>query len=186
MIKEQYIIKDIVESIGDTFNEYILELNCNSLWYYTERKIMVNNTFKKLINIMANHNSKEESDIINLAYEIDEELFMDVSIYMMKEYLEKGGKSLLQRLVLFCVSLHYHCRINKELPIEVLKRMYEEDVVSVKKNLKTKFLYKINKSDRPYEIYVDKFTITQFALLSGNTFEDQIKFYYDMEFDKTY
>ena len=184
MVKEQCIIKEIVESIGDPINQYILEFDASSLWDYTERKILVNNTFKKLVNIMAEFNNVEEKYIMESASELDEEIFMDVYIYMIKDYLEKGGESLLQRLILFCINLHYHCRINKELPIETLRRMYEEEVVSVKKNIFTKIKYKFNKSDKPFEVFVDKFTMSQFALLSGRKLEDEIKFYYDMEINE--
>lgn len=184
MVKEQYIIKEMVETIGDNINQYIIDFNTSSLWDYTERKILVNNTFKKLVNIMADYNNVEEKHIMESAYELDENIFMDVHIYMIKDYLEKGGESLLQRLILFCINLHYHCRINKELPIEVLRKMYEEDVINVKKNMFTKIKYKLNKSDKPFEVYVDKFTMSQFALLSGRKLEDEIKFYYDMEINE--
>ena len=127
MVKEQYIIKEIVETLGYNINQYIIDFNTSSLWDYTERKILVNNTFKKLISIMADYNNVEEKYIMESVYELDENIFMDVHIYMIKDYLEKGGESLLQRLILFCINLHYHCRINKELPIVVLRRMYEEN-----------------------------------------------------------
>lgn len=181
MNKEQHIVKEIVESIGDVINQYIIEFDCNSLWNYTERKILVNNTFKKLVNIMAEYNNVEEKYIMESAYELDENIFMDVSVYMIGEYLEKGGESLLQRLVLFCINLHYHCKINKELPIEALRRMYEDDIISIKRNIKTRIKYKLNKSETPFEVYVDKFIMSQFALLSGRTLEDEIKYFYDME-----
>ena len=184
MVKEQHIIKEMVETIGDNINQYIIDFNTSSLWDYTERKILVNNTFKKLVSIMADYNNVEEKYIMESAYELDENIFMDVHIYMIKDYLEKGGESLLQRLILFCINLHYHCRINKELPIEALRKMYEEEVVSVKKNIFTKIKYKFNKSDKPFEVFVDKFTMSQFALLSGRKLEDEIKFYYDMEINE--
>lgn len=184
MSKEQYIIREIVENIGDDINQYILEFDTSSLWDYTERKILVNNIFKKLVNIMAEYNNVEERYIMESAYELDEDIFMDVSIYLIKEYLEKGGISLLQRLILFCINLHYHCRINKELPIEVLRKMYEEEVISVKKNIFTKMKYKLNKSEEPFEVYVNEFIMSQFALLSGRKLEDEIKFYYDMEINE--
>ena len=184
MVKEQIIVKEIVETVGDNINQYILEFDSSSLWDYTERKILVNNTFKKLVSIMAEYNNVEEKHILESAHELDEDIFMDVYIYMIKDYLEKGGESLLQRLILFCINLHYHCRINKELPIEALRKMYEEEVVSVKKNIFTKIKYKFNKSDKPFEVFVDKFTMSQFALLSGRKLEDEIKFYYDMEINE--
>jgi hypothetical protein len=62
--------------------------------------------------------------------------------------------------------------------------MYEENVINVKKNMFTKIKYKLNKSDKPFEVYVDKFTMSQFALLSGRKLEDEIKFYYDMEINE--
>ena len=105
MVKEQHIIKEMVETIGDNINQYIIDFNTSSLWDYTERKILVNNTFKKLVNIMADYNNVEEKYIMESAYELDENIFMDVHIYMIKDYLEKGGESLLQRLILFCINL---------------------------------------------------------------------------------
>lgn len=184
MNKEQYIVKEIVESIGDIINQYIIEFDCNSLWNYTERKILVNNTFKKLVNIMAEYNNVEEKYIMESAYEIDEKIFMDVSVYMIGDYLEKGGESLLQRLILFCINLHYHCKINKELPIDMLRRMYEDEVISIKMSLKTKILYKLNKTERPFDVYIDKFIMSQFALLSGRSLENEIKYFYDMELNE--
>ena len=42
MVKEQIIVKEIVETVGDNINQYILEFDSSSLWDYTERKILVN------------------------------------------------------------------------------------------------------------------------------------------------
>ena len=64
MVKEQIIVKEIVETVGDNINQYILEFDSSSLWDYTERKILVNNTFKKLVNIMAEFNNVEDHPIV--------------------------------------------------------------------------------------------------------------------------
>ena len=89
MVKEQYIIKEIVETLGYNINQYIIDFNTSSLWDYTERKILVNNTFKKLISIMADYNNVEEKYIMESVYELDENIFMYVHIYIIKDYLEK-------------------------------------------------------------------------------------------------
>ena len=183
MLREQRMVKEIYDNIGAEFNDYIMTLDCNSLWRFSERKIIVNKTFLKVLEVFANYNLTTVKEIMENAYELDNEIFMDVALFMIKDYLNNGGGSLLNRSALFCVNLHYQCKVTGELPSEVLKSLYDDELVTIEPSLKTKILYKFKKCDKPFNVFVDNSKIVILSLISGKSMKEEIKYIYSMEVD---
>ena len=48
MLREQRIMKEIADTLGDELNDYIASFHKCDLWGYKENELVVNKTFKEI------------------------------------------------------------------------------------------------------------------------------------------
>lgn len=184
MMREQRMIKDLTESLGSVLDDYIINFNSSKLWYFTERRPVVNKTFRDIVEIFANYNLTTSKDILDKVYELDDDNLMGILAFMTDNYLTNGSESILNRAVLFCFALHVHCIGNSETPSVVLSKIVENDVVYIKANILTKIKFMIKKANRPYDVLASHQTLVLLSLMSGRSMNDTIKYIMNMEVDE--
>ena len=110
MLREQRIMKEIADTLGDELNDYITSFHKCDLWGYKENELVVNKTFKEIAEIIASYNLTTTKELFNQAYDLqfnntNKEILLNIMEYMTKDYLRMGSVCLLNRIMLFCYLL---------------------------------------------------------------------------------
>lgn len=184
MMREQMLMRDLIESLDSRLDDYILNFNSSCLWHFTERRPVINRTFRDIVDIFAKYNLTTTKDILDNVYELDDENLMGILAFMSDNYLTNGSNSLLNRIVLFCFALHIHCIANCETPTVILTKIVNNDVICIKTNVLTKIKFMIKKTSRPYDVLANHQTLVLFSLMSGRSMNDTIRYIMNMEVDE--
>ena len=171
MLREQEIMKRIVDEIGEEFDDYIDNFYICDLWKIKEGELLVNKTFKKVIDIVAEYNLTTTNLVLENAYHLIEanEVMLKLLDYMTNDFIHNGSKSLLNQCMTFCYTVFIITRINNKKAIDVLKDIINSELIYTKETLWGKILYILKVRPRPYKIDADKDAIMLISLLKGNS-----------------
>lgn len=173
MLREQRLMMELADTLGDRFDDYIMTFDGYSLWDIKEKEFIVNRTFKDIVDVFANYNLTTTKDILANVYELGSGDVLPLLLnFMIESYLKHGSKSLLNRIMLFCYTLHEYTSQNNIKPTELIRTIYDEELYTIKPNLLTKIKYKLNKANYPFDVFVKDYKIVLIALISGNSFND--------------
>lgn len=174
MIREQQIMKRIVDEIGDEFNEYIESFYVCDLWKIKEGELLVNKTFKKVLDIMADFNLTTTGNILGSAYNLIEsnEAMLKIMDFMTNDYIHNGSQSLLNRAMVFCYTVFIMTNVKKTSATEILESVINSEILFIKKSLWNKILYTFKLRPRPYLIEGDQDALLLISLLKGNPAKD--------------
>lgn len=179
MIREQRIMKDIVEKLGNELDDYITTFyNCD-LWYYKENELIVNKTFKEIISIVASYYLTTADEVLKNAFKLinsNNEATLSMLSYMGELHLRNGSESILNRVTLFCFALYEIFRGEKKKPTEILEIVYNYDLAEVKESWLTRFKYKIGYYKHPYKLNVNSDGLMLMSLLSGKSLDDAFEY----------
>ena len=175
MIREQRLMMELVNILGDNFDEYILTFDSCNLWDFKEKEVIINKTFKDIVEIFANYNLTTAKDILANAYELGpRSILIGIFYFMREDYLKKGSESLLNRILIFCYTLHEYSKANNVKPTELLKEICKEDLYVIKPNFITKIKYKLGKARYPFDVIVGDYKIVLLSLITGQSFNETI------------
>jgi hypothetical protein len=179
MIREQQIMQRIVNEIGDEFDLYIITcFNCCDFWKKKEGELIVNKTFKRLINIIADFNLTSADKILDNAYDLidNPELMIRILGGFTDKYIHTGGDSILNRTMSFCYLLFYISVLEEGIkPTEVLRQIIDSDVLYKKETLWTTVKFKLGLSQYPYKIKGKTRALELITLLRGNPVYETMK-----------
>jgi hypothetical protein len=179
MIREQQIMQRIVNEIGDEFDLYIITcFNCCDFWKKKEGELIVNKTFKRLINIIADFNLTSADEILDNAYDLidNPELMIRILGGFTDKYIHTGGNSILNRTMAFCYLLFYISVLEEGVkPTDVLKHIINSDLLYKKETLWTTIKFKLGLSPYPYKIKGKTRAIELITLLRGNPVYETMK-----------
>ena len=124
MLREQRIMNRMAEELNGELDEYIMTFNGCDFWRIKEGEVIVNKTFKRILNIMADFNLTTTEDILDDVYKLPDT--PDVMLSMLPKlaymYGENGGESILNRSMVLCYLLHYIVTVEDDLTAtDVLK-----------------------------------------------------------------
>jgi hypothetical protein len=88
-------MKRIVDEIGEEFDEYIKSFYVCDLWKIKEGELLVNKTFRRVIDIIADFNLTTTDNILINAYKLIEsnEAMMKIMEYLCEELIHNGNES---------------------------------------------------------------------------------------------
>ena len=182
MLREQRIMKDLVDKLGDEFDEYISHFNKCDIWEYKEGELVVNKTFKDILDIIASYNLTTANQVLkDGAYDLTfnvkgkEEALLGIFSHMSMIYLKSGSECILNRTMLFCFNLYMLSNLENKKPSELINDIYNSDVIGLKNSFMIKLKYKLNRTKYPYKIIVDSSAITLISLLNGKRVEDCVE-----------
>lgn len=176
MLREQELLLRIVNEIGDEFNDYINTFYICDLWKIKEGELIVNKTFKKLIEIIADYNLTTADDILSNTYHLIEsnEAMMRIIGFLCDESVRHGNESLLNRAMVFCYAMFMICRTDGRKATDVLHDVIQSDVMLARESTWHKIKYKIGIVERPYKVEGDPDAILLIAILKGKSAMDTI------------
>ena len=179
MIREQQLIKDLVDKLGDELDEFISNFYLCNFWVYKENEVVVDKTFKKIVSIIADYNLTTANEILESTYKTidsDNTAMLYVLHYMCDNYLDNGSDNLLNRILVFCYSLFEFSKGEDRKATEILREVYEFDLVVTKETKWTKFKYFIGFSNEPFERKFQLKGIGLIALLKGLSVTDTVEY----------
>ena len=178
MIREQRIIKRILDEIGDEFEEYISTFHHCDLWKIKENEIIVNKTFKRVLDIIANFNLESGDNLINGAYRLidSNEAMLCILEYLTEDYLKNGSQSLLNRTMVFCYSTYMICCDLGIRPKVLLDKVVNSDILRTKTSMWIKIKHFIGLRKYPYEFEGDPDSLLLVSILRGTPMHDTLKF----------
>ncbi len=182
MIREQQIMKDLVDKLGDELDEFISNFHLCNFWVYKENEVIVDKTFKKIVSIVADYNLTTANEILKSTYKTidsNNEAMLYVLHYMCDNYLDNGSDNKLNRILVFCYSLFEFSRGENRKATDILKEVYEFDLVVTKENKWTKFKYFIGINKEPFERKFQLKGIGLIALLKGLSVQDTVEYIID-------
>lgn len=185
MLREQRLMKEIADKLGDELNEYIYYFHKCDLWKYKENELVVNKTFKEIAEIITSYNLTTTKELFEKTYDLrfhenDKAILLNIMEYMAKDYLQSGSDCLLNRIMLFCYLLTVFSVVNNKKPTDLIYEICDSNLITTKKSLKAKILYKLNKSKFPFMIEFDNEAIALIAILSGKKLSDTVEYVIDM------
>lgn len=186
MIREKRIIKDLVNQLGDELDYYIMNFDKIDIWVYKENELVVNKTFKKILEIFASYNLTTANILLKDAYDLasdfeeNEEDLFGILLELTKLYLKSGSTCLLNRVILFCLNLHVFSYQENKKPTQLLLDVYSTDIVVFKNSLTTKIKYAFKMSEHPYKVIVDSVGLTLLSLLNGKSVNENINEFIDV------
>ena len=182
MIREQKIMKDLVDKIGDEFDDYISHFDKCDIWEYKEGELVVNKTFKDILDIIASYNLTTANQLLkDGAYDLTfnvkgkEEELLGIFRQMSMIYLKSGSDCILNRTMLFCFNLYLLSNLENKKPSELINEIYNSDIIGLKNSVMMKLKYNLNMAKYPYKIIVDSSAITLISLLNGKRVEDCVE-----------
>jgi hypothetical protein len=170
-------MKRIVDEIGEEFDEYIKSFYVCDLWKIKEGELLVNKTFRRVIDIIADFNLTTTDNILINAYKLIEsnEAMMKIMEYLCEEFIHNGNESLLNRAMIFCYSVFMISHSKKITATQVLIEAINSEVVFKKETIFQKFLYWIKINIRPYYIQGDTDALLLISVLNGNPAKEVIE-----------
>lgn len=182
MIREQRLMKRIVDEIGDEFNEYIKTFYICDLWKIKEGELIVNKTFRRVINIIADFNLTTSDVILENAYKLIEsnEAVMHLLGFLCEEFVKKGNDSLLNRSMIFCYCLFIICNHKQMSATEVLTQVINSEIIVAKPKLWYRIKYALGLRSIPYMLKADYDSLVLISILNGQpislSFEEIAKY----------
>ena len=169
MIREQKIMERIVEELGDEFDEYINFFYTCDLWKIKENELIVNKTFKRVLDIVADFNLTTSDIILGNAYKMIEsnEAMMYMMGYLCKDYTKNGSDSLLNRTMIFCYCVFIIAKHKNIKATQVLRDAINSPVVKTETKLWNNIKYKLGLRSVPYNIKGDYDALALISLLNG-------------------
>lgn len=176
MLREQELLSRIIDEIGEEFDEYINTFYVCDLWKIKEGELLVNKTFKKLIEIIADYNLTTSDEILSNTYHLIEsnEAMMRILGYLCDDFIKRGSDSLLNRAMVLCYALFMITHTDGRKATNVLYDVAHSDVMITKESLWHKIKYKIGLVERPYKIKGDPDAILIISILKGKSAIDTI------------
>lgn len=177
MLRTKQIMKRIVNELGDEFNEYIEKFYICDLWKLKENELIVNKTFKRLVEIIADFNLTTSDNILEDAYKLIEsnEAMMHILSFLCDDFIRHGNQSLLNRTMVFCYAVFIISAHNNISATDVLNNVIESEVLTVKNSILYKVKYWLKLSPRPYHIKGDPDALMLISILKGSPATDTIK-----------
>ena len=178
MIREQRLIKRILDEIGDEFEEYISTFYVCDLWKIKENEVIVNKTFKRILDIVADFNLTTSDDLIGGVYKLIESpvAMMHILEYMTEDFIKNGSRSLLNRTMVFCYSVYMICYDLGIKPNTLLERVVNSDIIRTKTNIWIKIKHFIGLRRYPYEFEGDPDALLLISVLRGSPMNETLKF----------
>lgn len=169
MINEQKLIKDILDKIGeDRLDKYAETFNSKSLWYCVEKEVIMNETFKEILEIFSKYNSTPSIETFSNVYEAESCNIAFLVTYLLDEHIHKGSISIFNRATIFCYLLYLNWVRYNIKPSETLKDMViEKNLVNKRRSFKARLLYMLRIYDTPYEIWVERKKAEFISVISG-------------------
>ena len=187
MLREQIIMKEIVETMGDKLDSYISTFNDCDLWFYKENELLVNKTLKELLTIISKYYLTTAEEELKNAFRFvnsNKRYMIPMLSYLGDLHLKNGSESVLNRTVIFCYALYEICNAEHKTASEVLKVIYTYDLAETKENWWTRFKHKIGYYKHPYKLSVNSDGLMLVALISGKSLNDAFEYMllsYDLE-----
>lgn len=179
MIREQRMMQDMVTLLGDDLDDYISKFNNCDLWNFKENEIIVNKTFKNILNLISNYNLTTADEVLKGAYKLLEatnEDMLSIMSYMGDMCLKNGSDSLLNRAMIFCYALHEICKSEQKSATEILEIVYNYDLAETKTSWLTKLKHKIGYYKRPYKLKINSDGLMLVSILSGKNIEEAFQY----------
>ena len=181
MLREQRIMKEIADTLGDELNDYIASFHKCDLWGYKENELVVNKTFKEIAEIIASYNLTTTKELFNQAYDLqfnntNKEILLNIMEYMTKDYLKMGSVCLLNRIMLFCYLLSVFSIGQNKTATELIYDVCNSDLITTKNSLKAKINYKLNRTRFPFTLVVNSEAAALIAILSGKSLDDYVEY----------
>ena len=187
MLREQIIMKEIVETMGDKLDSYISTFNDCDLWFYKENELLVNKTLKELLTIISKYYLTTAEEELKNAFRFvnsNKRYMIPMLSYLGDLHLKNGSESVLNRTVIFCYALYEICNAEHKTASEVLKVIYTYDLAETKENWWTRFKHKIGYYKHPYKLSVNSDGLMLVSLISGKSLNDAFEYMllsYDLE-----
>ena len=181
MLREQRIMKEIADTLGDELNDYISSFHKCDLWAYKENELVVNKTFKEIAEIVASYNLTTTKELFNQAYDLqfhnsNKEILLNIMEYMVKDYLKMGSECLLNRIMLFCYLLAIFSSGQNKTATEFIYEICNCELITTKNSLKAKIKYKLNKTKFPFTLVVNSEAAALISILSGKSLDDYVEY----------
>lgn len=185
MLREQRIMKEIADTLGNELNDYISSFHKCDLWTYKENELVVNKTFKEIVEIVANYNLTTTKELLNHAYDLhfhnsNKEILLNILEFMVKDYLKMGSDCLLNRIMLFCYLLAIFSSRENKTATEFIYEICDSDLIITKNSLKAKLKYKLNRTKFPFTLVVDNEAAALISILSGKSLDDYVEYVISM------
>lgn len=176
MLREQVLLSRIINEMGDEFNEYIKTFYVCDLWKIKEGELIVNKTFKKLVDIIADYNLTSSEKILSNTYHLIEsnEVMMRILAYLCDDFVRHGNDSLLNRSMVFCYALFMITHTDGRKATDVLYDVVNSEVMMTKESLWQKIKHKLGITERPYLVKGDPDAILIISILKGKSIPDTI------------
>lgn len=176
MLREQEIIKSIINDIGsERLDKYAETFNIKSLWIISEKELIVDKTFKDILEVFAKYNLSTADEILTDAYQFKSDTDMRILTYILYEHSRNGSNSVLNRAIIFCYLLYLYSSI-KEKPSKILSDIIEEDIVVKKENIFYVIMCKLHIVDKPYKKFIQKDKLYILSAVSGKNLQETFKY----------
>ena len=179
MIREQRMMQRIIDEMGDELNVYIKTwFNGCDFWRKKEGEVIVNKTFKRLLNIVADFNLTTVDEVLENAYELIEnpELMIRILGGFTDKYIHTGGNSLLNRTMAFCYLLFYISELEEGVnATDILKHVIDSELLYKKETIWHTFKFKLGLVPYPYKIRGKTRAIELITILRGNSVYETMK-----------
>lgn len=179
MIREQRIMKELVDTMGEKLDEYISTFNNCDLWDYRENELIVNKTFKEILSIVSNYYLTSADDELKNAFRLvnsNKQFMLPMLSYLGDLHLKNGSDRVLNRTVIFCYALYEICKSEQKKASEILEVVYTYDLVETKETWLTKLKHKIGYFRHPYKLNVNSDGLLLVSILSGKKLEDAFEY----------
>lgn len=169
MLREQRMMQRMIDEIGDELNEYIKTFYTVDLWRIKEGEVLINKTFKRVVEIIADFNLTTSDIIFKSAYKLvdNQEAMLYILDNLAIQYINEGGKGLLNRAMVFCYSLFIVSSQNNIKATDVLSNAINSNLVNYKTTLWQTVKYKLGLDPLPVKIKGEKIPLMLITVLRG-------------------
>ena len=174
MIREQKMMERMVNELGEELNEYIQTFNACDFWKIKEGEVIVNKTFKRLLNIMADFNLTTINEILTDTYEMIDSPGLNMRILQgfSSQYIEHGGKSIVNRSMSFCFMLWLMSNEFGVPATTILSESANSELMYKKPSIWENIKYSLGFSQYPYKFRGDNRALCLITLLNGLPIQD--------------
>ena len=177
MIREQRMMERIINELGEDFDNYIKTFYVCDLWKIKEGELIVNKTFKRVVDIIADFNLTTSNIILDNAYNLIEsnEAMMHILGYLCEDFTKNGNDSLLNRSMVFCYCVFIISAHKQISATQVLTEAINSEIVRFEPNLWYYIKYKLRLRAIPYSIKGDYDALLLISLLNGMPIKETFK-----------
>jgi hypothetical protein len=180
MIREQEMMRRMIDEMGDELNNYIKTcFNGCDFWKKKEGELIVNKTFKRILSIVADYNLTTVDVILENAYELIDNPNLMIRILggFTDKYIRIGGDSLLNRTMAFCYLLFYTAELEEGVTAtEILQNIIDSELMYKKESMWQKIKYSLGLVKYPYKIKCTTRGLELISLLRGNPIYETMKY----------